>query len=237
VRSTFASAPPRVVVSGPGPAGSARAERRAARRRALALLARHVRSLIDASVHTDVEPDVVERVAGEVARLDAELRERLHAGPYSGLLGGVAFDADRPADRLPLSPFAGELNPIAPPLDLRYDGDRLIGSAVLGKAYIGPPGTAHGGVVAGLMDQMVAAAGQRFELGGVTARMTVEFRRPTPLGVPLALAGWLEPQDEAQSRVRKVRAELRAGGEVTVAAEALIVIRPDYASDRRDEPG
>lgn len=220
-----------------GSDGNAREERRAARRRSLALLATRVRSLIDASVNTDVEPAVVERVADEVARLDAELRERLHGGPYSGLLGGVAFDAERPASRLPLSPFAGELNPIAPPLDLRYDGDRLVGSAVLGKAYIGPPGTAHGGVVAGLMDQMVAAAGQRFELGGVTARMTVEFRRPTPLGVPLELAGWLEPQDESQSRVRRVHAEIRAGGEVTVEAEALIVVRADFAANRGKEAG
>jgi acyl-coenzyme A thioesterase PaaI-like protein len=225
-----------VRVNDSGPGGSARAERRAARRRSLALLARRLRSLIDASVNTDVEPEVVERVAGEVARLDAELRERLHTGPYSGLLGGLDFDVEQPAGRLPLSPFAGELNPIAPPLDLRYDGDRLVGSAVLGKAYIGPPGTAHGGVVAGLMDQMVAAAGQRFELGGVTAKMTVEFRRPTPLGVPLELAGWLEPQDAKESRVRLVRAEIRAGGEVTVAAEALIVVKPDYARPGRGEP-
>jgi acyl-coenzyme A thioesterase PaaI-like protein len=215
---------------------SAREKRRAARRKALAFLAERVRSLIDASVNTDVEPDVVDRVAGEVARLDAELRERLHTGPYSGLLGGLEFEVERPAGRMPLSPFVGELNPIAPPLELRYDGERLIGSAVLGKAYVGPPGTVHGGVVAGLMDQMVAAAGQRFDLGGVTARMTVEFRRPTPLGAPLELAGWLEPQDDASSRVRRVRAEIRAGGEVTVAAEALIVVKPDYAGAPRTEP-
>jgi acyl-coenzyme A thioesterase PaaI-like protein len=223
-------------VSEPGPDRSARAERRAARRKSLALLAGRVRSLIDASVNTDVDPDVVERVAGEVARLDAELRERLHGGPYSGLLGGLEFEVDRPGARMPLSPFAGELNPIAPPLDLRYDGDRLIGTAVLGKAYVGPPGTVHGGVVAGLMDQMVAAAGQRFDLGGVTARMTVEFRRPTPLGAALELAGWLEPQDDTSSRVRRVRAEIRAGGEITVAAEALIFVRPDYTAAPRTEP-
>jgi acyl-coenzyme A thioesterase PaaI-like protein len=135
---------------------------------------------------------------------------------------------------MPLSPFAGELNPIAPPVDLRYDGDRLIGTVVLGKAYVGPPGTAHGGVVAGLMDQMVAATGQRMRAGGVTARMTVEFRRPTPLGVRLDLASWLEPAAESNS-CRRVRAEIRHGAEVTAAAEAVIVVVPGFAETRREE--
>jgi hypothetical protein len=215
-------------------AAAAREERRAARRRALAGLAARVRSLVDATVNTDVEPEVVDRIAAEVARLDDALRESVHAGPYSGLVGGVEFDVERPAGRMPLSPFAGELNPIAPPLDLRYDGDRLVGSVVLGKAYVGPPGTAHGGVVAGLMDQVVAATGQRFQSGGVTARMTVEFRLPTPLGARLDLVGWIEPAD-ASSRTRRVLAEIRHGADVTACADAVIVVVPGFSSSRRPE--
>ena len=211
---------------------ASREERRAARRRALVDLATRVRSLGDATVNTDVEAAVVEQVAGEVARLDAELRERLHPGPSSGLVGGGEFDGERPAGRMPLSPFAGEANPIAPPLDLRYEGERLIGTVVLGKAYVGPPGTAHGGVVAGLMDQMLAATGQRFRAGGVTARMTVEFRRPTPLGVRLDLTGWLEPPAEGSS-TRRVCAEIRHGDEITAFADAVIVVVPGFSVEPR----
>jgi acyl-coenzyme A thioesterase PaaI-like protein len=210
-------------------APTSRAERRAARRRALGNLAARVRSFVDATVSTDAEPAVVERVAGDLARLEAELRERIHAGPYSGLVGGVAFDVERPAGRMPLSPFAGEMNPLAPPLELAYEGDRLVGTVVLGKAYVGPPGTAHGGVVAGLMDQMLAAIGQRFQTAGVTARMTVEFRRPTPLGARLDLVGWLEPPVEG-SGTRRACAEIRHGDAVTATAEAVIVVVPGFST-------
>lgn len=192
------------------------------------MLAERLRSLIDAAVRTDVEPAVVAEVAAELARLDASLRERLHPGSYSGLVGDRELDPERPAARMPISPFAGELNPIAPPLVLRYAGDRLLGSVVLGKAYVGPPGVAHGGVVAGLMDQMVAAAGQRFEAAGMTARLTVQFRRPTPLGVPLELAAWVDPADDPSKRTRRAHAEIRHAGEVTASAEALIVVVPGF---------
>lgn len=187
-----------------------------------------LRSLIEAAVSTDVEPEIVAAVSAEVERLDATLRESLHAGPYSGLVGERELDPERPAARMPLSPFAGELNPIAPPLELRYEGERLLGSVLLSRAYVGPPGVVHGGVVAGLMDQMVAAAGQRFEAAGVTARMTVEFRRPTPLGARLELAAWLEPPEDPAQRTRRVRAEIRHEGEATVTAEALIVVVPAF---------
>lgn len=205
-----------------------RVARRAARREALEGLAARLRSLIDAAVTTDVEPEVVAAVSAEVERLDATLRESLHTGTYSGLVGERELDPERPAARMPLSPFAGELNPIAPPLALRYEGERLLGTAVLGKAYVGPPGVVHGGVVAGLMDQMVAAAGQRFDAAGVTARLTVEFRRPTPLGARLDLVAWVEPPEDPSQRTRRAYAEIRHAGEVTVAAEALIVVVPGF---------
>ena len=169
------------------------ARRRRERRDGLAGLAREIRALIDAAVNTDVATGEMAEAARAVAELTERLRRQIHRGPYSGLVGPDGLIDPKDVNRaIPLSPWAGECNPIAPPVALRFEGDRVVGAVRLGKAYVGPPGVAHGGIVAGLMDQMLAAAGQLAGVGGVTGKMTVHFRRPTPLDCDLDLIAWAD---------------------------------------------
>lgn len=140
-----------------------------------------------------------------------------------------------------LSTFSGALNPIAPPMTLEggtlHDGRAaLVGRVRLDRLREGPPRAGHGGVVAGLFDELLGG-GQRLGGGppGMTARLTVRYRRPTPLEQDLELWAWIH--DERSGRV-VVRAECvvadpdggphRPGTDrVTADAEAVFV-RVDF---------
>lgn len=199
-----------------------RVARRKARREALAGLVRSIRKLIDAAVSSNVEPGEIEQVDEAVAGLTERLNARRHEGVYSGLLGRGPIDHTEPTKSIPLSPLAGPFNPLAPPIDIRFEKNEVHGHVTLGKPYIGPPGAAHGGVVAGIMDQLLASAGQSAGVAGVTANMTVRFRKPTPLYTELSLHAWADPRAD-DAKKRKVRAEIRVGDQVTAEAEALII--------------
>jgi len=102
---------------------------------------------------------------------------------------------------------------------------------VLADMYQGYPGIAHGGILATILDEVAGRAlsvGQPEEVFWVTARLEVEYRQPTPLGVTLKAVGWVL---ERRSRSARCAAEIRLpDGTVTARAEALIVRpRPEVA--------
>lgn len=83
------------------------------------------------------------------------------------------------------NPVIGHGHPLAPPIHWEIDGERVEGRFTLGFAHEGPPTYSHGGLSALWLDQILghaaAAAGNR----GVTTELTVRYRKPVPLGVPL----------------------------------------------------
>jgi len=136
-----------------------------------------------------------------------------------------------------LSTFSGTLNPVAPPMAIRTgelsDGrTALIGSVRLDRLREGPPHSVHGGVLAGLFDELLGG-GQRLNGGppGMTGKLTVRYRRPTPLDAELELRVWIH--DERRRRVT-VRGECVVVGHgqdeaeaVTAEAEAIF-LRVDF---------
>ena len=124
-----------------------------------------------------------------------------------------------------LSTFSGALNPVAPPMVIRSgelpDGrPALLASVQLDVLREGPPHSVHGGVLAGMFDELMGGA-QRLNGGdaGMTGRLTVRYRRPTPLGEDLTLRAWIH--DERKRRV-------------TVRADCHVA-RPDGAEPKRRE--
>ena len=148
-------------------------------------------------------------------------------------LGSGHTDETRARNR-ELSTFSGSLNPVAPPMTIRAgttdDGRAaLIGSVRLDRLREGPPRAVHGGVLAGLFDELLGG-GQRLEGGppGMTGRLTVRYRRPTPLDADLELRVWIH--DERTRRVT-VRGDCVVVGDepgrVTAEAEAIF-LRVDF---------
>ncbi len=138
---------------------------------------------------------------------------------------GVGIDAlfsDDPewAATFDHSPFIGLANPLSPPVELEYSGDRVVARVTFGAAYEGPPGCVHGGYVAAVFDEVLGAAQSLSGDQGMTAHLEVDYRRPAPLGVPLTMEGWL---DRSEGRKIWARAELRANGELTAEGEGLFI--------------
>ena len=87
------------------------------------------------------------------------------------------------------SPMLGRANPLAPPISLWADGDVLRAEAHFGSAYEGPPGCVHGGYVAAAFDEVLGSAQSLAGRPGMTARLTINYRSPTPLHTELTFAG------------------------------------------------
>jgi acyl-coenzyme A thioesterase PaaI-like protein len=67
----------------------------------------------------------------------------------------------------------------------RKDGG-VVSPILIAREYEGPPGTAHGGIVAAYMDEVLAGAvTERIGRSGVTGELTVRYVRPVPTARPL----------------------------------------------------
>ncbi len=106
--------------------------------------------------------------------------------------------ATRPVTRLPVlddpvvfrrvyNPVSGVGSALAPPVRIRRVEGGVVGEALLGPAYEGPPGYVHGGISSLLMDQLLGSAAIAAGLWGMTVRLELDYRRPVPLSTPLAL--------------------------------------------------
>jgi acyl-coenzyme A thioesterase PaaI-like protein len=74
-------------------------------------------------------------------------------------------------------------NPVAPPLVIHRDDDGVVWTDVtLGAAYEGPPGHAHGGVCALILDHLLGATAHQPGRPAYTGTLTLRYMRPTPLG-------------------------------------------------------
>jgi acyl-coenzyme A thioesterase PaaI-like protein len=186
-----------------------------------------VRHLVDAvltaeqanEMELDEAAAMVERIAGDLHRRDV----------FGARPGGqrtreeVSHD-----DYLPRSPLVGPVSPMAPPIDYEYRDGRLFARGVFHAAYEGPPGYVHGGWIALAFDEVLGMANIASGHPGMTGRLSVRYRRPTPLHTEVELEGWTENVD---GRRILTRGTLTAGETVTAEAEGLFVtIDPELAS-------
>jgi acyl-coenzyme A thioesterase PaaI-like protein len=128
-------------------------------------------------------------------------------------------DADEPYDRCY---GCGQGNPNG--LRLRFEHRDGSAECVYTAAqhFAGAPGVIHGGAQAAMLDEVM---GHAIHLGDVdpdldvvTVEMTLRYRRPAPVGVPLTLRGRLV---RSEGRDFLVAGEiLGANGEVLTSAES-----------------
>lgn len=189
-------------------------------------LARALRRCIAGSVRLAGDVDALALLTREAEALAGSIET--HSGARGiGLFGGGGEDhGDAVSGGVPFSPVMGQLNPIAPPLVLQREGDRVGGTVTLGPAYEGAPGLVHGALVSAIYDEVLALANTVNGSPGATGRLTVHFRKPTPLETPLRFEAWTDRIDE-----RKVlaRGRCRVGDVVVSEAEGLFIRirRPD----------
>lgn len=181
-----------------------------------------VRELVDATIRTTVDADEIERVRVELEDIVARLRSSQLDGPY-----GVRFDSagrSRPWG----NSVVGLRNAIAPPLVVeRESTGRVRCNFHLGAAYEGPPLLVHGGVSALILDQMLGEAAGAGGRPGMTASLTLHYRRATSLG-DLRAEAWIE---RAEGVKTWARGHIEDAEGVTVEAEGLFIL-PRWARER-----
>jgi acyl-coenzyme A thioesterase PaaI-like protein len=207
--------------------GPLRGEELTRRRGVVGDLGDALRELVGAAVLTEVAEE--ELVAVAAALREQAARLRADARPLTGI---AAVDDPEAGERW-YNPVYGPGNPMAPPLDVAVsEGGRVTGRVTLGKAYEGPPGLVHGGFIATLLDHALARAARSAGHGGLTGTLTVRYRRPVPLGVPLVLEGRLET---TEGRRATSRATLAAADDpITPLAEGealLVALRRERAEE------
>lgn len=202
-------------------------EERALRRHAVSELGSALRELVDAAVRTEVSVTELE-VAAEAAR---RLALRLRA-ESRGLLDRPAVDDPTTGERC-YNPVYGPGSPVAPSLVASHTPDgRATGRVTLGPAHEGPPGLVHGGVVAALFDHMLARAVRAGGRGGLTATLTVTYRRPVRLGVPLQLTAKMADADGRRTTARaRLVAEDDPGTTLAEADGLFVHQRPDVTAE------
>jgi uncharacterized protein (TIGR00369 family) len=91
----------------------------------------------------------------------------------------------------------------------------------LARRFEGPPGHAHGGVIATLLDEAMSKANRQFGVLAMTRQMEVEYLKPVRLGAQLMLTG---RHVSAEGRKHQCEAELaNEAGEVLARGKALFV--------------
>lgn len=195
-------------------------------RRALAAAARRANHAIRVS---GLEPDELADIARELDLLADRLAKVEVPGPHCQVVLGEMTMAELPGEDVvrpervfPYSPVIGPLNPISPPAELTVTEDRtVVGTVVLGTAYNGPPwDLVHGGVIAEVFDELLGVAAMVGAGGGFTGRLTIHYRKPTPINQELRLKGWLE---DVSGRKLVARGELYHGDVLTAEAEGLFI--------------
>jgi acyl-coenzyme A thioesterase PaaI-like protein len=183
-------------------------------------LADAVRELVDATIRTEADDDVVANARTAIESVTRQLRQRTR--PV-----GVSYRVDdRP---LPMgNAVIGVCNPIAPPIVVRHEGDgRCWSEFVLGSAYEGPPGWVHGGVSALVLDHMLGeAASEGLSKARFTGTITVKYLRGTPLG-RLRCDAWIDRSEGIKVFARGTISDAEG---VTVEAEGIF-IEPTWARE------
>ena len=104
-------------------------------------------------------------------------------------------------------------------MELDASEGRVAGRFFVKQDHQGPPGFAHGGVIATALDEAMALLVHSQGTHAVTRRLEVDLLGPVPVGSFAAVAAWVESRDEERL---ELRAELTGpeAGDRTLARAA-----------------
>ena len=118
----------------------------------------------------------------------------------------------------------GQANLCGLQLELEREGDGVAGRLFLKQDHQGPPGVAHGGIVATALDEAMALLVHDSEAMALTKRLEVDLLGPTPIGSMAFVRAWVDADD---GRTLTLGADLRseASGEAVLARAVGTFVR------------
>jgi acyl-coenzyme A thioesterase PaaI-like protein len=180
-------------------------------------LARAARQLNERLISSDIPAHAALKIAEDLNAITATLAD---LPQVSGLVEMSRRDDRGSVDNVmgELVAMAGRSHPCAPELSWQEQTDGVTGTVVFGQAFEGPPGHAHGGWVAGILDHLMGMTHVRTGRPGMTGGLSVKYRKPTPLNTPIQVSATARELDERRT---EVTAEMRCGTTTTATAEAI----------------
>jgi uncharacterized protein (TIGR00369 family) len=108
---------------------------------------------------------------------------------------------------------------------LRFTHNEELGSFVcrfrLGKRYTGPPGHAHGGIIATILDEAMGKVNKLHQVVALTKQITVDYLKPVPLNKPLRVESReVKVKDREHINMAEI---LNQKGEVLARGEGLFI--------------
>ncbi len=182
-------------------------------------LAAATRTIIDELMRSTADDAEFEQASALVVQAAELLRGQAHDRTYVGVAEGSLADSQE--NFISFSPFIGELNPLAPPISVRFDDqNNVIATCTYGAAYEGPPGCLHGGFIAAGFDEVLGFAQAFSGHPGMTGNLNISYRSPTPLFKEVRFVGRL---DHVEGRKIYASATLSVGDRLCAQAEGLFI--------------
>ena len=186
--------------------------------RAAAALRRLTHGLVGRQLGADLLAEIAEVAERLAAAVDASPPRRRHAD-------GMRFDVfSRPVNdgdqviHFAECPVSGRANPLAPDVVVWRDGEGVRGRVVLGPAFEGAPGRAHGGAVAAVFDDVMGFLATVHTVPTYAGELTIRYLAPTPLNEELEFTAWVR-----ERRPRTMITEARAVHRGKTVAEASCI--------------
>lgn len=185
-------------------------------------LTQAVRRLIDASLHTEADEDMVRDARARIESVASMLETRQR--PVTSMLRHE--NTGRPLAWA--NPAVGLRNAIAPPMVIHHEDDsRCWSEFTLSAAYEGPPGWVHGGICALVLDHLLGeAASEALTQPKFTGTISLRYLRGTPLGA-LRAEAFVEKSEGVKTFARGY---LMDADGTTVEADGVF-IKPAWARD------
>jgi acyl-coenzyme A thioesterase PaaI-like protein len=121
----------------------------------------------------------------------------------------------------------GELNEHGLHLELHVDAEGCWTELTLEPRFQGWESVAHGGIVASILDEVMAWSVIGRDTWGVTARLNVAFHRPIPIGRPIRGEGWVTEDRRRSFRTASRILDLESGEVLATGEGAFVAAPPD----------
>lgn len=129
----------------------------------------------------------------------------------------MAFVADQ------LCFACGHDNPIGLKLAFREEHDTYVAILTADRVYQGYEGVVHGGILATVLDEIMARYIWAKHGPAATAKLAVTYRRPAPTGTPLEIRGWITAARRNGRAFEMAAVAKLADGTVLAEATGLII--------------
>jgi len=107
----------------------------------------------------------------------------------------------------------------------------------LPRQFEGWDGIAHGGILATLVDEVMAWSLFTDDQVGLTARLALDFRRPAPIGRPLRAEGWITERRRLRYDTAARIVDVETGDLLAEATGVYMAAPPSRAREIRERYG